>query len=180
MYWRRLSITESCRLRTWAEEPQDVAPRFASMTRSALTSAVLLFSLSACGQLPPAEEVQPGPAVKAADEATAPGEELPTSQTTPDPIPLAYRHLWAVDPADCSRQPGLTRIAIEHGAIRFHGGEAVVKKAQAEGPDKLLLDVDHTSEGEMRPERHSLALNHAGSRLLYQRGRDSLNYIRCD
>lgn len=150
------------------------------MTRSALTSAVLLFSLSACGQLPPAEEVQPGPAAKAADEATAPGEELPTSQTTPDPIPLAYRHLWAVDPADCSRQPGLTRIAIEHGAIRFHGGEAVVKKAQAEGPDKLLLDVDHTSEGEMRPERHSLALNHAGSRLLYQRGRDSLNYIRCD
>lgn len=55
-----------------------------------------------------------------------------------------------------------------------------MKKAQAEGPDKLLLDVDHTSEGEVRAERHSLALSNAGSRLLYQRRRDSLNYIRCD
>ena len=164
----------------WAAEPPDVAPRLSSMTRSALTSAVLLLSLSACGELPAAEEVHPPPAAKAAEEATTPGQELPTSQTTPDPIPLAYRHLWAVDPADCSTQPGLTRIAIAPGAIRFHGGEAVVKKAQAEGPDKLLLDVDHTSEGEMRPERHSLALSNAGSRLLYQRSWDSLNYIRCD
>lgn len=164
----------------WAAEPPDVAPRFASMTRSGLTSAVLLFTLSAYGEPSHAADLQPTPAGKAADEATAPGKELPTSQTTPGPIPLAYRHLWAVDPADCARQPGLTRITIAPGAIRFHEGQAVVKKAQVEGPDKLLLDVDHTSEGEMRPERHSLALSNAGSRLLYQRDGDSLNYIRCD
>jgi hypothetical protein len=41
-----------------------------------------------------------------------------------------------------------------------------VKRAQVEGPDKVLLEVDLTSENE--------------ARLLYQHGRDSLNYVRCD
>jgi len=173
-------------------------PRFGSMIRLALTAATLAFALSACGGGPPADDLlktaaPPPPPSEAAALASpaappagpfaappAPGEELPTSQTTPGPIPLAYRHLWAIDPADCAKQPGLTRIAIAPGAIRFYEGRAVVKSAQVEGPDKLLLDVDHTSEGETRPERHSLALSNAGSRLLYQRGRDNLNYIRCD
>jgi len=84
----------------WAAEPPYIAPRFANMTRYALTTAVLLFNLCACGKLPPAEEVQRAPATKAADEATASGEELPKSQTTPGPIPLACRHRWAVDPAE--------------------------------------------------------------------------------
>lgn len=161
------------------------------MIRLAL-AATFVFVLSACGGRPPADDLlktatpSPPPSGPAAPPAgpfaatPAPGEELPTSQTTPGPIPLAYRHLWAIDPADCAKEPGLTRIAIAPGAIRFHEGRAVVKSAQIEGPDKLLLDVAHTSEGETRPERHSLALSNAGSRLLYQRGRDSINYIRCD
>lgn len=110
----------------------------------------------------------------------APGEELPTSQTTPGPIPVDYRHLWAIDPADCRADPGLTRIAIAPGAIRFYEGRAVVTKSQVEGEDKLLLDVEQTSEGETKTARHSLALKNAGSRLIYLRGQDSFTYIRCD
>ncbi|MFZ4684539.1 MAG: hypothetical protein ACOYMK_02885 [Hyphomonadaceae bacterium] len=41
-----------------------------------------------------------------------------------------------------------------------------MKRAQVEGPDKVLREVDLTSENE--------------ARLLYQQGRDSLNYVRCD
>ena len=167
------------------------------MLRPALTTAALLFSLTACDEPPSASNPQPEAAAQEPSEPAAPtgpgtppagpfaatpapGAERRTSQTTPGPIPLAYRHLWAIDPADCARQPGLTRIAIAPGAIRFYEGRAVVKSAQIEGPNKLLLDVAHTSEGGTRPERHSLALRNAGSRLLYQRGRDSINYIRCD
>jgi hypothetical protein len=110
----------------------------------------------------------------------APGEELPTSQTTPGPIPVDYRHVWAIDPADCRADPGLTRIAIAPGAIRFYEGRAVVTRSQIEGSDKLLLDVEQSSEGETRTVRHSLALKNAGSRLIYLRGHDSFTYIRCD
>lgn len=167
------------------------------MTRVILTTAALVLALSACGDPSPPADTAPQPAAQAPIPAAAPaspaappagpfaatpapGEELPTSQTTPGPIPLAYRHVWAIDPADCTKEPGLTRIAIAPGAIRFYEGRAVVKKSQVEGPDKLLLDVDHTSEGETRPERHAFALNIAGSRLLYQRGGNSFNYVRCD
>ncbi len=170
------------------------ACRFHSMIRPALTTTALLFALTACGDPSPADDIQSAPTAQPANEAAAPGappagpfaaspapgEELPTSQTTPGPIPLAYRHLWAIDPADCAKQPGLTRIAIAPGAIRFYEGRAVVKKAQVEGPDKLLLDVDHTSEGETRAERHAFSLNNSGSRLLYLRGGESFKYIRCD
>jgi hypothetical protein len=167
------------------------------MIRPALTIAALILALSACGDPSPADDILAAPVAQPANEPVgpaspaappagpfaatpAPGEELPPSQSTPGPIPLAYRHLWAIDPIDCTRQPGFTRIAIAPGAIRFYEGRAVVTKAQVEGPDKLLLDVSHTSEGETRPQRHSLALSNAGSRLLYQRGRESLRYIRCD
>ena len=166
------------------------------MTRLALTAAALVLALSACGDRSPPADTQ-SPRAQAPDTAStsaspaappagpfaatpATGEELPTSQTTPGPIPLAYRHVWAIDPADCTNEPGLTRIAIAPGASRFYEGRAVVKKSQVEGPDKLLLDVDHTSEGETRPERHAFALNNSGSRLLYQRSGDSFKYVRCD
>jgi len=167
------------------------------MIRPALTTAALLFALSACGGPTPTDDIQPASSAQPANQAAAPaapevpitrpfaaapapGEGLPTSQTTSDPIPLAYRHVWAIDPADCLKEPGLTRIAIAPGAIRFYEGRAVVKKAQVEGPSKLLLDVDHTSEGATRPERHAFALNNSGARLLYQRRGESFNYIRCD
>lgn len=43
------------------------------------------------------------------------GEELPTSQTTPGPIPLGFRHVWAISAKDCTADPALTRIAIAPG-----------------------------------------------------------------
>jgi len=147
------------------------------MIRPTLTTTALAFAVAACGNPAPPADPQP------TSTAQAPGEaSTPAAPAAPPagPIPLAYRHVWAIDPADCTKQPGLTRISIAPDAISFYEGRAVVKKAQVEGPNKLLLDVDHTAEGEIRPERHAFALSNAGSRLLYQRGRDSLNYVRCD
>jgi len=110
----------------------------------------------------------------------APGEELPTSQTTPGPIPLQFRHVWAIEPADCTRAPGLTRIAIAPGAIRFYEGRAVVVNAEVSGDTALILDVDHASEGETTRERHNLQLDPGYTRLTYQRRDSTFIYVRCD
>lgn len=130
----------------------------------------------------PAADTTPPPAPSGPYYATpAPGEELPTSQTTPGPIPLPFRHVWAIDPADCTASPGLTRIAIAPGAIRFYEGRSVVANAEVQKDDTIILDVDHMSEGVTERERHTLSIRDAGkSRLMYQRGGDTFTYIRCD
>lgn len=112
----------------------------------------------------------------------APGEELPTSQTTPGPIQLHFRHVWAIEPADCTRAPGLTRIAIAPGAIRFYEGRAVVVSAEVSGEEDnaMVLDVDHVAEGETSRERHNLQLDPGRTRLTYQRRDSTFTYIRCD
>ena len=180
-------------------ELQTQRPVFWDMIRSLTFTSALALALSACGAPPQpepapapepaAEAPQPGPSTAPSPPAPPagpfavtpqPGEELPTSQTTPGPIPVAFRHVWAIVPADCTADPGLTRIAIAPGAVRFYEGRAVVTKSYVEGPDKLLLDVELMSEGETRAQRHALALNNAGSRLIYLRGQDSFTYIRCD
>ena len=135
------------------------------MIRPALTTAAILLALTAGGEPPSPSNPQPAAAAQAPSEPAAPtwpgappsgpfaatpasGEELPTSKTTPAPIPLAYRHLWAIDPVDCAKQTGLTRIDIAPGTIRFYEGRSVVKSAQAEGPNKLLLDITHIGRGD--------------------------------
>lgn len=158
--------------------------------RTALISACL--TLAACSDPTPVappttsapfdgpESPSPAPAPDGPHYATPePGEELPTSQTTPGPIPLAFRHVWAIEPADCRGDPALTRIAIAPGAIRFYEGRAVVVEAETSGENVLLLDVDHTAEGETTRERHNLQLDPGHTRLTYQRGDDSFTYIRC-
>lgn len=167
------------------------------MMRSLLMLSAL--ALAACGDPTPpvgAPEVAegPAPATPAAVQTPppapsgpyyatpAPGEELPTSQTTPGPIPLHFRHVWAIEPADCTREPGLTRIAIAPGAIRFYEGRAVVASAEVSGEDDnaMILDVDHAAEGETTRERHNLQLDPGRTRLTYQRRDASFLYIRCD
>jgi len=130
---------------------------------------------------PPPQVQTPAPAPDGPYYATpAPGEELPTSQTTPGPIPLQFRHVWAIAPADCARAPGLTRIAIAPGAIRFYEGRAVVVTAEASGDTALILDADHTAEGETARERHNLQLDPGHTRLTYMRRNSTFTYVRCD
>lgn len=150
--------------------------------------------LVACSEPPPADTVpmpeeavapvaasNPAPAPSGPFFATpAPGEELPTSQTTPGPIPLPFRQVWAIEPSDCRADPGLTRIAIAPGAIRFYEGRSVVVSAKSSGANMLILDVDHTSEGATSRERHTLQLDPAHTRLTYQRRDASFTYVRCN
>jgi hypothetical protein len=110
----------------------------------------------------------------------ADGEELPTSQTTPGPIPLEFRHVWAIEAKDCTASPGLTRIAIAPGAIRFYEGRSVVVSADVPHERTLTLEVSHSAEGQTSQETHALALSEDGRSLTYGRNGASFTYKRCD
>ncbi|RYG32304.1 MAG: hypothetical protein EON93_11480 [Burkholderiales bacterium] len=111
----------------------------------------------------------------------APGEELPPSQTTAGPIPLEFRHVWAIDTKDCTADPSLTRIAIAPAAIRFYEGRSEVTAVDAPHAGAALLHVTHASEGQTTSEKHVLALDEAKTTLTYKRGDNpALTYKRCD
>ncbi len=161
------------------------------MHRTVISLCAALVTLSACGD--PAPELAVEPAVPApyvetpapagaavTEPAPAPGETLPPSQTTPGPIPLDFRHVWAVDKRDCKAEPALTRIAIAPGAIRFYEGRAVVVTASTNLEGTVALEVDHTSEGTTNREAHTLALNPAKTTLTYDRNGEAITYVRCD
>jgi hypothetical protein len=112
--------------------------------------------------------------------APQPGKELPTSQTTPGPIPLEFRHVWAIDAKDCTADPSLTRIAIAPGAIRFYEGRSVVVSSDSPHVGAVTLDVAHTAEGETSREAHVLALDSSGRTLTYLRRDQTFTYTRCD
>lgn len=106
--------------------------------------------------------------------------ELPPSQTTPGPIPLEFRHVWAIEPGDCTAAPGMTRMAIAPGAIKFYEGRSEVVSANAAQDGALTLRVSHASEGQTVTETHTLALDEAKTTLTYQRDGNSFTYRRCD
>ena len=110
----------------------------------------------------------------------APGEVLPPSQTTPGPVPLEYRHVWAMDAKDCTADPGLTRIAIAPGAIRFYEGRSVVTRSDVATDGALMLEVEHASEGTTTKETHVLRLQEGERTLSYQRRGETFTYVRCD
>lgn len=110
----------------------------------------------------------------------APGEELPPSQTTPGPIPLGFRHVWAIAQKDCAADPGLTRIAIAPGAIRFYEGRSVVTRSDVSEDGVLTLEVEHAAEGTTSSETHVLRLQEGDRTLSYQRRGETFTYTRCD
>ncbi len=109
----------------------------------------------------------------------AAGEELPTSQTTPGPIPLKYRHVWSIEAKDCRTEPALTRIAIAPNAVRFYEGRSVVTGVTIPHENALTLEVDHMAEGEIARETHALVLENGGQKLAYQRRGQNFTYTRC-
>lgn len=110
----------------------------------------------------------------------APGEELPTSQTTPGLIPLAFRHVWAINARDCAADPGLTRIVIAPGAVRFYEGQSVVSNSDARTDGSVSLEVEHAAEGVTTSETHVLRLKDNERTLTYQRRGETFTYTRCD
>ena len=115
----------------------------------------LLFAiaLTACGEPDETAAVEPAPQAPAAAPPASysatppPGVELPTSQTTPGPIPLEFRHVWAIEAADCTKEPALTRIAIAPGAVKFYEGRSEVVSATVPHEGALTMEVAHSSEG---------------------------------
>jgi hypothetical protein len=123
----------------------------------------------------------PAAAPPATYSATPPaGVELPPSQTTPGPIPLEFRHVWAIDPLDCTKEPGLTRIAIAPGAVKFYEGRSEVVSASSPHDGALVMEVKHSAEGQTTRETHTLALDKVNDKLAYQRRGDSFTYSRCE
>jgi len=112
--------------------------------------------------------------------APTPGEKLPTSQTTPGPIPLEFRHVWAIERKDCTADPALTRIAVAPGAVRFYEGRSVVAGADMSTTGLLTLDVEHVSEGQTINETHKLKLGADARTLTYERRGATFVYARCD
>lgn len=154
-------------------------------------ATTLALGLSACGPNEPATSAQkpgetasPAPVSEppASYAATpAPGEELPPSQTTAGPIPLEFRHVWAIDAKDCKADPSLTRIAIAPGAIKFYEGRSEVTSVDAPHEGAAVLHVAHSAEGQTSTETHVLALDDAKTTLTYKRGDNpELTYKRCD
>jgi hypothetical protein len=152
-----------------------------------------LIALSACSDPAKVEVEQPvpgpyvemqppsGPAApESAETAPAPSKILPPSQTTPGPIPVDFRHVWAIEKKDCAAEPALTRIAIAPAAIRFYEGRAVVVSANTNLEGTVALEVDHMSEGATNREAHTLALNPAKTTLTYDRNGEAFTYVRCD
>lgn len=151
------------------------------------TTAAVAIALAACSEPPsppaaPVAETSPAtPDSPLSYSATpAPGEELPPSQTTPGPIPLDFRHVWAIEAADCTASPGLTRIAIAPGAIKFYEGRSEVVSADAPHDGALVLQITHTAEGHTSNETHTLALDDTKTTLTYKRDDNTFTYRRCD
>lgn len=154
-----------------------------------------LILLAACGEPrvePTAEQTEPqipsstpdspsppapagAPVSYAADD---PDGALAPSMTTPGPVPLAYRHVWAIDSADCTREPALTRIAIAPAAIKFYEGRSAVLSA-TENTNGLTLAVEHTAEGETSTQTHTLSLDDSSSTLTYSRNGQVFLYHLC-
>lgn len=162
------------------------------MHRTMFTLCAALVTLVACGD--PASKVEiepavPGPYVDipasaptgpAVIEPAAAPDTPPPSQTTPGPIPVDFRHVWAIARKDCTSEPALTRIAIAPGAVRFYEGRAVVISANTNLEGTVAMEVDHTAEGVTNREAHTLALNPAKTTLTYDRNGDAFTYTRCN
>lgn len=172
------------------------------MTRALFPVCFAIAALVACGDPAPATTAtQPTPAVETAETtpppmaeplspAPAPGgeffeapkanEELPTSMTTPGPIPTAFRHVWASDKKACTADPSPTRIAVAPGAIRFYEGRSVVVTANTSLEGSVALEVDHEAEGQRTREAHVLTLSPDKKQLTYDRNGQAFTLIRCD
>ena len=150
------------------------------MIRSAL--AFVTLALAACGDKQPVASVPPEATAPSATYSAAPppGVELPPSQTTPGPVPLEFRHVWAIEPADCTKDPGLTRIAIAPGAVKFYEGRSEIVSADAPHDGALVIQVKHSAEGETAQETHTLSLDKETGKLSYQRRGQTFIYTRCD
>jgi hypothetical protein len=141
-------------------------------SRFAFASAAAL-ALAACG--PPAPTAPP--ASPAAPPVSPPASE-PLSQSAEGPIPAEFRGAWAIDAADCEKDPGLTRIAISQNAVSFYEGRAQAVSASVPHEGALAMEADHSAEGQTTRETHVLAVGDDG-KLAYQRRGQTFTYARC-
>jgi hypothetical protein len=149
---------------------------------------VTLIALAACTEstMAPARVSPAEPAGQRSSQSQAfsatppPGQDLPPSQMTPGPIPTEFRHVWAIEIADCKRDPGRTRIAIAPGAVKFYEGRSEVVSLEQTGAREAIMHVRHLAEGQNELQIQTLKVNDAGTTLTYGRGGSTYTYTRCD
>jgi hypothetical protein len=150
------------------------------MIRLALASAIL--ALAACS--PPASDTAATapPAVPPAPYTAAPPPVAPApfdpAVAGEGPIPVEFRGSWAIEAGDCTKDPGLTRIAVSQNAVNFYEGQAKVVTMTAPHERALTMEVDHSAEGQTSRETHTLAIDDAG-KLAYKRRDNTFTYTRC-
>lgn len=108
----------------------------------------------------------------------APAPSPAPSNAAPGPIPAAYRGTWAIEPGDCSAQPGLTRIVVAPAEIGYYEGRSEVKAAARNG-SRLVIDIVHHAEGTTERSEQSIDLSADGRRLSFNRGGTSFGYRKC-
>ena len=132
---------------------------------------------NAAAMRPSAPEVLPSRTPEP-DEIGAPEKVPAPADTAPGPIPAAYRGTWAIEPGDCSAQPGLTRIVVTPAEIGYYEGRSEVKSATRTG-SRLLIDIAHHAEGTTERAEQSIDLSADGRRLSFNRGGTSFGYRKC-
>jgi hypothetical protein len=135
---------------------------------------VALLAIASCSENRETSATEPQPA-----DTTAPGPSEPLSQAGAGPIPVEFRGAWAIEPADCTRDPGLTRIAVSENGVAFYEGRSAVVTATVPHEGALTMEVDHTAEGQTARETHNLALDSATGKLTYNRRSADHTYSRC-
>jgi len=143
--------------------------------KTVASALVALLAIAACG-----ENRETAAVTEAPPAATPPsGPAEPVSEAGAGPIPVELRGAWAIEPADCTRDPALTRIAVSQNGVNFYEGRSEVVSGTAPHDGALTMEVDHSAEGQTARETHNLALDSATAKLTYRRRGADYVYTRC-
>ena len=144
----------------------------------AYLSTLAILALAACGEPPVTDAGAPAETAAAAPDAATPPAD-PLSQSGEGPVPVEFRGSWAINSADCTNDPGQTRIAVSQNAVAFFEGRSHVVSATVPHEGALALEVDHTAEGQTARETHMLTIDQATGKLAYNRRGADYSYTRC-
>lgn len=134
----------------------------------------------------------PPPAKESAADRTAEAVAPLPKANEPGPvqndpaIPVAIQGRWAVDAADCSKQPGtdLSVLTIDAANLRFHESHGELVRVRETGSRRLVADYKFSGEGMEWDRRMRLEAVGDGKTLVQHdvdEGADArpMRYTRC-
>ncbi len=93
-----------------------------------------------------------------------------------DPIPAAFRHVWAREIADCSLRNGLSRMTIDPATISFANGRFDVTSLREIDGAGIEINIRAFSGPQ---QRHTLELADNAETLIYRGSSDTQTFHRC-